>query len=1159
MAVRRAVGTMKKDRQSKRLGAGPSGPRPVCLPALSAGLVAVCALAALRVSAQMAEHPPLVVTGAVVEENGAPAAGVIVVLRPHPTVRETRLQDLHGLAALPEAVDEVRSDAEGGFRLGAQAAGPYRLEIWLGDSTGALPVAVPVLGCSLLPLTGPVVLGTVEVPALGRLAIRVENASGEAISGAHVVVAPVGDRALEGDELHAGGRRRPCRPSATRVGTRTDAGGVARFLVPAASRIVVSAPGYAVAVGATKGSRASFRLERDPGTTLRVRDAFGDLVPAAVIAMAEEPGATLGLTDERGEAVVGVGARRGMALEVEAADHSFAKVSARVSGHAGGAAAARLVDVRLEGLAAVPGRVLDTSTGAPIPGAAAWMVSDPGRGTRADPLGVLDVLAPLGGADLEVAASGYVPGAMRVTVADARGGVPVSIGLMAAAPLRGWIVDELGRPVAGADVRAEPSDRGPFPELGAGGSGRALSDAEGSFWVASAVYGSPYRLTATARGYASSVLELAALDRFAEVAPVQIVLATGRQPWGTVVDGAGSPVAGAGVRLLWPVETALLEESALAVDAAEEVVSNARGEFEFRHVAPGPYGVRVSHSEFVDLRWKGVNVPSGEGYADLGVFALTPGAEIRGLVVGPGSRPIAGAEIAVRQNARVLAGQTRSASSGADGSFRLRGLLPVLADLSVTADGYAPMGIESVRPSTGETILIELSAGASVAGTVREPAGGAAAGSNVTLRVSGMASSLLPIESLSRRVRTDGDGGFRLDDLMPGRWLVTVADEAGATATERVEVAAGESREVELQLRHGDRLTVMVRNRLDQPVARARIRVRPERAGSRSAFGSTDASGRVDLQIEAGAATVEASRPGLLAASREVVLGRGSNEVQVRLDPGWEISGVVRTVDGAPISGATVEAGRDPGLDEDGELAARLLAYSRLAESTPRAVSGLDGGFRLTGLDNGRYHLTAGLSGYSSHGAAAPVEIDDRSVAGALIEMTPEAAVRGVVTGVEASDMATVEVRAWQGALYRSSSPDADGAFALDALTAGDWRLVATIGDRRSAESTVSLDSGDMGGFVELRFDRGFRLTGQVLVAGMPLAGGFVRVGAPGETARRSRTDRWGRFEFDGLPAGKYRLRIRHESGVAEERSLEMQSDFHDLRIELPQAEAPGR
>ena len=68
------------------------------------------------------------------------------------------------------------------------------------------------------------------------------------------------------------------------------------------------------------------------------------------------------------------------------------------------------------------------------------------------------------------------------------------------------------------------------------------------------LHGNPYTLTAEAPAFASAQRELPAFARGAPVELLRIVLTGGRQPWGTVVDLNGAPVASAQVRLLWPPE-----------------------------------------------------------------------------------------------------------------------------------------------------------------------------------------------------------------------------------------------------------------------------------------------------------------------------------------------------------------------------------------------------------------------------------------------------------------------------------------------------------------------------------------------------------------------------------------------------------------------------
>ncbi len=97
----------------------------------------------------------------------------------------------------------------------------------------------------------------------------------------------------------------------------------------------------------------------------------------------------------------------------------------------------------------------------------------------------------------------------------------------------------------------------------------------------------------------------------------------------------------------------------------------------------------------------------------------------------------------------------------------------------------------------------------------------------------------------------------------------------------------------------------------------------------------------------------------------------------------------------------------------------------------------------------------------------------------------------------------------------------------------------------------MTLEPGSVDAPAELRFEPGFRLTGQLLVAGEPASGGVVDASLPGQNPRRTRTDHQGRFDIQGLPGGSYKLTFWHGRGIAAEQPLDLQSDYYNLFIDL--------
>ena len=1122
--------------------------------------------AAAGLLAQPVADVPLTVTGTLVDEHGA-SAGVEVVLRPYPSAYELDLDLLGEPDALPEPADQALSGPDGTFSLSTSQVGPYRLEIRPTSLARGGPITVAVLYRDLLPLIVPLHLEPIELPDRHPLTVRTLDADGQPIEGALVLADPETKQPEVPTYVEPHVQPERLHPEFARASTRTNAEGMARFLLPSReAHVAASAAGFVLRTSAATGGRAALRLNRAPGVPLRVLTPDGRAAYRAIVWTAAERPLPLALTDEYGEATIGIAADGRANLEVEMTGGSSARASVRNRPSQDGTAALSNVEVRLEQPAVIPGRIADAQTGHAVPEAVVWVGSDPGRRTVADGSGRFDLAAPRrrNRTEIGIVANGYTSATAGVTAEQLGGAQEMSIGLTAAAPLTGWIVDAFDRPIVGANVRLEPSGRGWFFQHETGRSGRATSGPNGSFWIDNALYGSTYLLTVEARAFASAQLDLPAFTRDAPVEALRIVMTQGRQPWGTVIDLDGAPVAGAQIRLLWPPDDPEVREDYEDNDASEPVTSNERGEFEFPSVAPGQYGLDVVHSDYLDLLDDAVNVTNGEGYFDLGVFTLTPGAEIEGVVVDPNRRAVERAEVRTRQRTQNLSGQVRTATTDQDGRFRLRGLLPALTDITAARDGYVASVVRSVRPGTGESILIELAEGASLAGRVLEPDGTPAADVLVGLELptgelSRMARGRGP-EELFRHGRTDGDGRFRLDNVVPARWTAEARDETTRATLEGIELTQGELREIELRLQTPDQLTVLVTNQLGEPVANADIRASPEDRSRDTAFGDTDAGGRATLWVSTGPAEIEVRHPDMLNVSREVVLESGANELHVQLGPGGEISGVVRSVDGAPVRGVTVEVSEEPpDVGGDNERAISLRRLNRVLNPPIRTVSDFGGNFRVTGLDRGRYHLIARLSGYTEVESPGVIEIDGQSIDGIELVLEPGASIRGSVTGLDSADLASAEVQAWKGALFRNTNPGIDGNFELDALSPGTWQISVIAGDRRSSPEEVDLVPGGPAASVELRLEPGLRLSGQVLFAGEPASGGFV--GAllqDRERSRRTRTDHQGRFEMEGLEAGIYELRFRHDLGRADQ-SLDLRSDHYNLLVNLqPRPDQPN-
>ncbi len=134
-----------------------------------------------RLHAQPPPGPALTVMGTLVDEEGAPAAGLELELRPYPSRYERRLDDLGEPGRLSTAVDSTRSGPDGTFWLTAPAVGPYRLDISAppgSAASGTRHIAVAPVSHTLTPLAAPIVLPPIEVPNWHTMTIGAKDLDG---------------------------------------------------------------------------------------------------------------------------------------------------------------------------------------------------------------------------------------------------------------------------------------------------------------------------------------------------------------------------------------------------------------------------------------------------------------------------------------------------------------------------------------------------------------------------------------------------------------------------------------------------------------------------------------------------------------------------------------------------------------------------------------------------------------------------------------------------------------------------------------------------------------------------------------------------------------------------------------------------------------------
>jgi hypothetical protein len=171
------------------------------------------------------------------------------------------------------------------------------------------------------------------------------------------------------------------------------------------------------------------------------------------------------------------------------------------------------------------------------------IVTDAHGGFVLSDLGVEDIIALRARNDRAV-----TDGGILVTVADQRGPIRLELSEKAACQVKGRVVDNLGKPVAGATARLEWHYRGVsrHSRMSFGAwLGVMKTDAEGRFHFGPLWPGDTYRVEVTAKGHAQAEsIEVKGKAGAVQDLGVVLLPRTSAQVRGVVVDEAGQPLAG---------------------------------------------------------------------------------------------------------------------------------------------------------------------------------------------------------------------------------------------------------------------------------------------------------------------------------------------------------------------------------------------------------------------------------------------------------------------------------------------------------------------------------------------------------------------------------------------------------------------------------------
>ena len=340
--------------------------------------------------------------------------------------------------------------------------------------------------------------------------------------------------------------------------------------------------------------------------------------------------------------------------------------------------------------------------------------------------------------------------------------------------------------------------------------------------------------------------------------------------------------------------------------------------------------------------------------------ALVAGGAVSGRVLQKDTRvPRPGIVLAFKPRR----GAVVRATSGEDGRYAAPNLNAGEHEVSVESAGWFPPQPLSVRvpPPGGEPAVLDvvLAGARSLTGVVVLAEGAPVSGARVWLTGGGQVVRSARGAGRPLETFTSQSGRFTLSDVPPGLTVVVRAALGPLEAVPAIAAADKPPPEVRLTLA----ATVVLAGRVleqgsGQALANVRVRLRPVGApwGREGAERRTSADGRFRFErLIPGEVEVRCDRGDYLAAApRTLTLGPEDDETRIELvlDPGLVLAGLVTDEEGRAIPGATVRAdGTSPDLPQPVRRGAAV---------------GADGRFRLTGFVRGTYRLRVDAPGHRS-------------------------------------------------------------------------------------------------------------------------------------------------------------------------------------------------
>ncbi|MFS0554660.1 carboxypeptidase regulatory-like domain-containing protein [Brevibacillus sp. 179-C9.3 HS] len=669
------------------------------------------------------------------------------------------------------------------------------------------------------------------------------------------------------------------------------------------------------------------------------------------------------------------------------------------------------------------------------------------------------------------------------TLSPAQNHIVITVNL--AGSVAGVVLDQsTNLPVAGAQVELYDS----IPVL----IGTTTTDTDGAYSFTGLAPGL-YSLSVTAPTYDPKIQFVSVLAGQTTRADILLPPSPG-QVNGTITDTGLAPIFGAVVKLI--------NTTGVTVN---QTVTGAGGTYQFTNVVPGAYTLAVSADTFQPAT-VAINVIRAQGTLQNVVLQASV-AQLSGLVTGPGNIPITGALVEVLSQAGVTLTETTTDGAGA---YLLTKLAEGVYQIRVSAAGFSTQ-LAGISLQAGDAKVLDFSlttAFGTVSGTISDVQTGEGI-PNASIKVV-TRSGITVGETL-----TDVNGDYSLSLLGPETYVLTAAAEGYAGQTVGVEITAGATTTVDLELeKQAGVLMGTVSDTGMNPLADAVVVVLKGTVPVAQTI--TDSTGTFSFpHLAPDTYTVTASASGYSTAVLGVTVAPQEMsflDFVLQASPG-AIAGQVIDSGNQPIQGATVIIRENTAA---GAVVATVLTDGNgqyvVPDLLPQAyvviVSAPD-----------KTTVITGASVTSLATTTVNVQLADLpgSISGSILDATSGLSITGASVEVSVLNQA--------GAIIAHANSDLAGNYEITGLAPGVYTVTAhaTNYETSSASATV-LANTNTPVSLSLLASPG-EIQGQVVAAGtlQPIAGARINaLDSNGSVVNSVYSDSQGSFVITGLAAGQY-------------------------------------